>query len=76
MDDNKKIEKTAKLIFNAGIAKSLLRAGCEMIDIEQSRENADKTIFVFKVDEKFKSEFERINKEIAASKAVKESEVQ
>ena len=47
-----------------------------MIDIKQSRENADKTIFVFKVDEKFKSEFERINKEIAASKAVKESEVQ
>lgn len=76
MDDNKKIEKTAKLIFNAGTARSLLRAGCEMIDIKQSRENADKTIFVFKVDEKFKSEFERINKEIAASKAVKESEVQ
>lgn len=75
MDDNKKIEKTAKLIFNAGTARSLLRAGCEMIDIKQSRENADKTIFVFKVDEKFKSEFERINKEIAASKAVKESEV-
>ena len=76
MDDNKKIEKMAKLIFNAGTARSLLRAGCEMIDIKQSRENADKTIFVFKVDEKFKSEFERINKEIAASKAVKESEVQ
>ena len=76
MNDNKKIEKTAKLIFNAGTARSLLRAGCEMIDIKQSRENADKTIFVFKVDEKFKSEFERINKEIAASKAVKESEVQ
>ena len=76
MDDNKKIEKTAKLIFNAGTARSLLRAGCEMIDIKQSRENADKTIFVFKVDEKFKSEFERINKEIAASKAVKEAEVQ
>ncbi len=76
MDDNKKIEKTAKLIFNAGTARSLLRAGCEMIDIKQSRENADKTIFVFKVDEKFKSEFERINKEIAASKAVKESEAQ
>lgn len=76
MDNNKKIEKTAKLIFNAGTARSLLRAGCEMIDIKQSRENADKTIFVFKVDEKFKSEFERINKEIAASKAVKESEVQ
>ena len=76
MNDNKKIEKTAKLIFNAGTARSLLRAGCEMIDIKQSRENADKTIFVFKVDEKFKSEFERINKEIAAAKAAKDHEVQ
>lgn len=68
MENNKKIEKTAKIIFNAGTARSLLRAGCTMIDIKQSRENADKTIFVFKVDDVFKTEFERINQEIAAAK--------
>lgn len=63
-------KKEAKLIFNAGTARSLLKAGCLMIDIKQSRENADKTIFVFKNDEKFQQEFERINKEIAAAKSV------
>lgn len=62
-------KKEAKLIFNAGTARSLLKANCLMIDIKQSRENADKTIFVFKNDEKFQQEFERINKEIAAAKA-------
>lgn len=68
MENNKKMEKTAKIIFNAGTARSLLRAGCTMCDIKQSRENADKTLFVFKVDDVFKTEFERINQEIAAAK--------
>lgn len=76
MENNKNMNKEAKLIFNAGTARSLLRAGCTMIDIKQSRENADKTIFVFKIDERFKSEFERINKEIATAKATKESVAQ
>lgn len=71
MENNKNMNKEAKLIFNAGTARSLLKAGCTMIDIKQSRENADKTIFVFKIDEKFKTEFERINKEIAAARAEK-----
>lgn len=71
MENNKRMNKEAKLIFNAGTARSLLKSGCTMIDIKQSRENADKTIFVFNVDEKFKTEFERINKEIAAAKAEK-----
>lgn len=66
MENNK---KEAKLIFNAGTARSLLRAGCVIVDIKQSRENADKTIFAFKCDEHFKTEFERINNEIAAAKA-------
>lgn len=73
MDNNK---KEAKLIFNAGTARSLLRAGCTIIDIKQSRENADKTVFVFKIDDHFQTEFERINKEIAESKAVQENAVQ
>lgn len=74
--ENKGTQKTAKLIFNAGTARSLLRSGCEIIDVKQSKENADKTIFVFKVDEKFNTEFARINKEIAEAKAAKEKEVQ
>ena len=73
MNNNK---KEAKLIFNAGTARSLLRAGCTIIDIKQSRENADKTVFVFKIDEHFQTEFERINKEIAEAKVGQENEVQ
>ena len=64
--------KPCKLIFNAGTARSLLRSGCTIVDIKQSRENADKTIFAFKNDEHFRKEFERINKEIAAAKAATE----
>ena len=66
MENNK---KEAKLIFNAGTARSLLRAGCVIVDIKPSRENADKTIFAFKNDDHFRTEFERINKEIAEAKA-------
>lgn len=72
MENNK---KEAKLIFNAGTARSLLRADCIIVDIKQSRENADKTIFAFKNDDHFRTEFERINKEIAEAKA-KSEEVQ
>lgn len=66
--DSKKKEKEARLVFNAGCARALLRAGCTMCDIKQSRENADKSIFVFKNDDLFKSQFERINREIAAAR--------
>lgn len=69
MENNKNIEKACKLVFNAGCARALLRAGCTICDIKQSRENPDRSIFVFKNDDIFKTEFERINREIAASKA-------
>lgn len=61
-------EKECKLVFNPGCARALLRAGCTICDIKQSRENADKSVFVFKNDDLFKAQFERINKEIAAAK--------
>lgn len=61
-------KKEAKLVFNAGVARKLLKAGCTICDIKQSRENADKTVFAFKNDEHFKVEFEKINKELAEVK--------
>ena len=67
-------KKECKLVFNAGCARALLRSGCTMCDIKQSKENPDKTIFVFKNDDVFQREFLRINKEIAESKT--EQEVQ
>lgn len=62
------IKKDARLVFNAGVARSLLKAGCQIIDVKPDRENPIKSVFVFKSDEHFWAEFERINKEIAASK--------
>lgn len=62
-------KKECKLVFNMGLSRALLRAGCTIVDLKASRENPDKTIAVFKNDEKFQAEFERLNKEIVASKA-------
>lgn len=70
--ENKK--KECKLVFNPGCARALLRAGCTICDIKQSRENAEKSIFVFKNDEVFQTEFERLNKEIAEARSVQEAE--
>ena len=67
-------QKECKLVFNPGCARALLRAGCTICDIKQSRENAEKSIFVFKNDELFQKEFERLNKEIAEAKSVQEAE--
>lgn len=55
------IKKNFKLVFNPGCARRLLRAGCTIADIKQSKENPDKTIFVFKRDEVFEAAFAELN---------------
>lgn len=71
MENNK---KECKLVFNMGVSRALLRAGCTIVDLKASRENPDKTIAVFKNDELFQQEFERLNKEIAEAKSVQEAQ--
>lgn len=66
------IKKEAKLVFNMGVARALFKAGCTAIDCKPDRANPDKTVIVFKNDEHFQKEFERINKEIAETKATEE----
>ena len=66
MENNK---KDARLIFNMGCGRALLKAGCVVVDVKPDRTNPDKTILVFKNDEVFQREFARINKEIAEAKA-------
>lgn len=61
--------KEARLVFNMGCARALLRAGCQVVDCKPDKTNPDKTVLVFKNDELFQAEFARINKEIAESKA-------
>jgi hypothetical protein len=66
------MKKEAKLIFNMGVGRALLKAGCQVIDVKPDRTNADKTVLVFKNDEVFQRELARINKEIAETKTAEE----
>lgn len=69
MENIKNVNKDARLVFNMGVGRALLKAGCVVIDVKPDRANQDKTVLVFKNDEHFQKEFERINKEIAEAKA-------
>ena len=66
------VKKEAKLIFNMGVGRALLKAGAQVIDVKPDRANADKTVLVFKNDEVFQRELARINKEIAEAKTAEE----
>lgn len=65
MENNK---KEARLVFNMGVGRALLKVGCQVIDVKPDKTNPDKTVLVFKNDELFQEEFERINREIAAAR--------
>ncbi len=73
MKDNENIIKEARLVFNCGVCRELLKRGCTIIDVKPDRSNAEtgkeKTVFVFKNDQLFQQEFEKINKEISEFKA-------
>lgn len=74
MENNKR--KDSKLVFNYGVVRKLLAAGCQIIDIKPDKDNSstgkDKCVHVFKADEHFWTEFERINKELAETKVSEE----
>ena len=65
-------KKEAKLIFNMGVGRALLKAGAQVIDVKPDRANQDKTVLVFKNDELFQRELARINQEIAETKTAEE----
>ena len=62
------IKKEYKLVFNAGVARRLLRMGVNIADIKSDRTNPDKTVFVFKRTPEFEEAFAQINREIAETK--------
>ena len=62
-------EKKAKLIFNMGVARSLLRKNAKVIDVKPDRDNHDKTIVVFERDEAFEKAFSELNEELKAKEA-------
>lgn len=73
MEMNKNANKDARLVFNCGVCRELLKRGCTIVDIKPDRTNAEtgkeRSVFVFKNDEVFQREFEKVNKEIAEAKS-------
>lgn len=69
MENKEIIKHDCKLVFNAGIARHLLKMGCTICDLKPSKENPkDKTVFVFVKDEKFNEAMSEINGQIKAAK--------
>lgn len=58
----------SKLIFAPMIARRLLKAGCQIIDIKADRDDTKKTIFVFKKDEQFETALSEILNDLADEK--------
>ena len=71
--NNKKDTRKSRLVFDAKMARKLLKQGFVVIDIKPNRENTDKTIFVFENTDEFKVALEKLMDEL---KAKKEAEIE
>ena len=72
MNANIRDTRKSRLIFDAKIARKLLKQGFVVIDIKPNRENVDKSIFVFENTEEFKQALTQIMDEIKAKKEADE----
>lgn len=70
MEINEKDTRKSRLIFDARIARKLLKDGFVVIDIKPNRENTDKSIFVFENTEEFKQALAQIMSDIKSKKEV------
>lgn len=70
MEINEKDTRKSRLIFDAKIARKLLKMGFVVIDIKPNRENTDKSIFVFENTEEFQQTLAKIMDEIKAKNEV------
>lgn len=75
MEINEKDTRKSRLIFDAKIARRLLKMGFVVIDIKPNRENTDKSIFVFENTEEFKQALARIIDEIKTKSEVVEEQL-
>lgn len=63
--------RKSRLIFDAKIARKLLKMGFVVIDIKPNRENTDKSIFVFENTDEFKVALTNVMDEIKAKAEAK-----
>jgi len=75
MNLNEKDTRKSRLIFDAKIARKLLKQGFVVIDIKPNRENTDKSIFVFENTEEFKTALTKIMEELKEKKVEDKIEV-
>jgi hypothetical protein len=68
MNTSVKDTRKSRLIFDAKIARKLLKMGFVVIDIKPNRENTDKSIFVFENTDEFKTVLAQIMEEIKLKK--------
>jgi translation initiation factor 1 (eIF-1/SUI1) len=66
--NDKKDTRKSRLVFDAKMARKLLKQGFVVIDIKPNRENTDKTIFVFENTDEFKVALEKLMDELKAKK--------
>ena len=62
-------EEKGKCVFAAPIARELIHRGYTVIDIKPNRDNHDKTVFVFRTNDSFYSDFEEIRAAYSEKKA-------
>ena len=72
MNTIEKDTRKSRLIFDAKIARKLLKNGHVVIDIKPNRENTDKSVFVFENTEEFKNALAVIMDEIKAKQEADE----
>lgn len=75
MEIIEKDTRKSRLIFDAKIARKLLKMGYVVIDIKPNRENTDKSIFVFENTEEFKQALTQILDEIKTKKEAEYEQV-
>ena len=64
--------RKSRLIFDAKIARKLLKMGFVVIDIKPNRENTDKSIFVFENTDEFKVALTNVMDEIKSKTEAKQ----
>ena len=58
-------KEASKLVFSPMITRHLLRMGNQIIDIKADKNDSKRTVFVFKKDDKFNTDFSTVLNDLA-----------
>ena len=61
----------SKLVFSPLITRHLLKMGNQIIDIKADKNDTKRTVFVFRKDDKFESDFNTVLNDIADERSRK-----